>query len=766
MRILNLTDWKLTGFWPYTPLFGKSMETGFSTAGCTPCVDAAVPGSIHDALLKAGVIEDPYYEQNSLKCEWVSNRWWVYETTFCCQPPQTGRTFLTFKGIDYEAIFFLNGQKIGEHKGMYIPCRLDVTHLIQEQNFLLVVLKNAPEEMGQIGLTSQTSTQKARFGYKWDFSTRLVDLGLYDEVFVEHVGLCEIKEPYIRVANAGEGVVKVTASLPAAVPCEAVCTLTVRFDAKEILRQEQKMALTQGENAYQTQCVIPSPKLWYPNGYGQQPLYEVCLQVQDRAGSDSYTAMVGLRTLSYEQADGAAEGSLPYLIRVNGIRIYLKGANTPPLDLMYGRVGAKEYETMLGKMKRANMNLVRVWGGGLIEKDAFYEACDRLGILVWQEFIQSSSGMENVPSKSPEFLELLSKAARAALVGKRNHPSLAFWGGGNELMDINGVPSTYEDENIALLKGLCDELDPDRLMLPTSASGPLEFLNPDAPGQNHDVHGPWQYEGPAEHYRTFNRSDSQLHSEFGCNGMSSLSTLQKILAPQNQGMFGNENLTWRHHGEWWNNLQRDIDIVGKPKDLAQMVKIDQFIQAEAVRYGVEANSRRAFQNVGSIVWVFGEPYPNTANTSLVDYYGHEKLAYYLVGEAYSPLHCSLQYDFLLFQPGRPFCVTAYVHNDRLEEIKGLVEVEFKEYDGNSLGSVAFDGIAIKPQSRMRVGSAEVTLGTKPVTAVVRLISQNRVHQNRYLFLPKTEERSHSIAAVEAFYDETFTWALGQEQQKE
>ena len=168
MNQIKLTDWTVAGFWPWTPLFGKSMETGFAMSGVTPSIPAKVPGSVYDDLLRAGLIKDPDVELNSLDCEWVANRWWVYECRFPTPAPSADkRSILVFDGIDYEAVVFFNGQQVAEHKGMYTQCRVDITDRLKAEgdNLLLVVIKSAPDEMGQIGYTSRTHTQKARFNY-------------------------------------------------------------------------------------------------------------------------------------------------------------------------------------------------------------------------------------------------------------------------------------------------------------------------------------------------------------------------------------------------------------------------------------------------------------------------------------------------------------------------------------------------------------------------------------------------------------------------
>lgn len=177
--------WQLKGTASYVPLRDKSMETGKPLEGVTGWMDAQVPGGVARALYQAGYIDHPYVDMNSLKCEWIENRWWIYRREFDRRDiPAHRKTLLHFEGVDYACMVYLNGHLLGEHEGMYEDFAFDVTDLLQTaEHFVLdVLILHAPDEMGQIGRTSQTSTQKSRFGYKWDFSTRLVNLGIWQDV--------------------------------------------------------------------------------------------------------------------------------------------------------------------------------------------------------------------------------------------------------------------------------------------------------------------------------------------------------------------------------------------------------------------------------------------------------------------------------------------------------------------------------------------------------------------------------------------------------
>ncbi|WP_214627441.1 glycoside hydrolase family 2 protein [Paenibacillus agaridevorans] len=678
---LNQQEWKLKGYYPWVPMLNRSMETGLDLLGVTDWIPATVPGGVHYDLYRTGLIEHPYEDLNSLKCEWVENRWWVYKTTFA-RPEEIGRKVeLVCKGLDYKATIFMNGVCLGEHEGMYHPAVFDVTELAQanEELTLVIVFEHAPDEMAQIGKTSLTHTQKSRFNYKWDFSTRMVNIGIWEDILLRVHEDYSIDEVSLQTDVAdNNGIIDLFVTLHDHVSESSSAMVDASMDAKvdaaeigvEIATPDGRVvdrlrrALQPGETRFSFRLEVMNPELWYPNGHGKQPLYQVKIQIA-REGNvlDERLMRTGIRKLAYMRNVNSPEDSLPYTFVINGKKIYIKGVNMTPLDLMYGNVTEEHYEWLVYQMKQAHINMVRVWGGGVIEKTRFYELCDSFGILIWQEFIQSSSGYDNIPSKHPRFLALLGQSAVHALRNRRNHVSLAVWSGGNELMSEPNRPSTYEDENLSRLKALVEQYDPTRLFLPTSASGPVEFITREK-GVSHDVHGNWKYGGNPDHYDLYGESDNLFHSEFGVDGMSSVKSLRKFLSePHLAPNSMTDSFVWRHHGEWWDTRQRDEQFFGPMKDLSQFAKCSQWIQAEGLRYIVEANRRRKFENSGSIIWQLNEPWPNVSCTCLVEYYGEAKMAYYWTRLAFAPLHASLDYRKLNYAAGEEFQARIYAHGN-------------------------------------------------------------------------------------------------------
>ena len=201
---LNEQHWELKGYWAYVPLVKKSMETGIEELGVTDWIKAKVPGSIHKDLQNANIIPDPYFENNSMLCEWVENRWWEYRTVIKVAS-RSKRSFLIFKGVDYRCHIYVNGIKHCENEGAFNPICFEITNSFKEnENITIsVLIENAPNEMPQMGFSSQVKTQKSRFGYKWDFCPRLVNLGIWDDVILKQCENIFIEEVLVKTSKDG-----------------------------------------------------------------------------------------------------------------------------------------------------------------------------------------------------------------------------------------------------------------------------------------------------------------------------------------------------------------------------------------------------------------------------------------------------------------------------------------------------------------------------------------------------------------------------------
>lgn len=335
--------WQLKGTASYVPLRDKSMETGKPLEGVTGWIDAQVPGGVARALYQAGYIDHPYVDMNSLKCEWIENRWWIYRREFDRRDiPAHRKTLLHFEGVDYACMVYLNGHLLGEHEGMYEDFAFDVTDLLQTaEHFVLdVLILHAPDEMGQIGRTSQTSTQKSRFGYKWDFSTRLVNLGIWQDVSLILEDEAALDDLYVHSDAAdGTGLLHISGTTHADGNLPLAVTVRCAKDGTE----KAAATLPVQDGAFAGTLTIPAPELWYPNGLGEQPLYDVTLTLRNgETMLDERTMRQGIRHFEMIQNEDAPTGALPYTIIMNGERVYMKGVNITPMDHIYGDIPAEQ----------------------------------------------------------------------------------------------------------------------------------------------------------------------------------------------------------------------------------------------------------------------------------------------------------------------------------------------------------------------------------------------------------------------------------------
>ncbi|MCC3372394.1 glycoside hydrolase family 2 protein [Cohnella sp. REN36] len=786
MRIDLTENWELTGSYPGFWAFGRSMEVGVQLKGIVPWIPAEVPGSVHWDLYRSGYLPDPYYGANALACEWVNQRDWLYRTFFAAEESWRGKKItLLLEGVDDSAKVLLNGKEIGRHTGMFIPGEFDLSESLRygKNNALLVVLERSPDGVAQLGYTDQVNHLKSRFGYKWDFCPKLVHIGLWKGVSLKISEWSRFDNVRIEAVPGADG------SGDAVVSATVESGQSGRFRlTAELYEPGGRLAgeaseegdAVPGLQTIRQRISVPNVRLWWPNGYGEQPLYrlKLRLEVADSEGgycrSDDHEACIGFRTLSFRANPGAPSDALAFTVEVNGEPIYIKGWNWVPADQLYGRHREDQLKYLIALSKRANVNMLRVWGGGLIEKALFYRQCDEAGILVWQEMMQSSSGFNNEPSVRPAFLHTVSHTMRQAIREKRNHPSLAIWCGGNELtegghLDSQMVPLTDRQTNLRLLRDLVSDLDDSRLFLPTSPSGPSFFLEGENAGKGmmYDVHGPWKYAGATEHYRLYNDSDALLHSEYGGDGFASIESIERFLPAHRMEAGHSESVEWLLHGyEYWNMDDQLQSLFGSSfGTFERMVMASQWLQAEGIRYAVEANRRRAPRCSGSLLWQLNEPYPNVSCTSAIDYFGNPKLAYSWVAKANRNLHVSLQYDGISYRPGDAFRATIYLTNDGIQANDLTVEWVARSETGCKI-SEGLHTLRDTRNSTIFAGTVEFQvpqLTTLFVTLkVVDSVERQVLADNEYAFAVKERDEEPPLQAFLSLPMTSIEWETKEE----
>lgn len=606
---------------------------------------ATVPGSVLNDLWQEGKVPDPYYELNSKLVEWVPARTWVYRKSFLTPLNMEGKKVtLCLDGIDYCADIYLNGIKLGKHEGMFIPFEFNITDMLvpEQENLLSVVIEAAPAEQPQVGRTSLVKTHKTRMNYWWDFCPRMIHQGIWDSVYLKVTGQVMLQDVSISAKLNGD---YTSAVLTAEVTVEGEndCEITMKVNS------EIKSQQIDGNNA-KLEMIISNPKLWQPNGYGEPYQYDISIMVKDKDGfsSDIKNLKYGIREIKFEKNECCNLKATPFVLKVNGRKIYMNGYNWVPIDAMYGVERPDKLHRLIRLAKEAHTVMFRVWGGGLIEKDDFYEKCAENGILVWQEFIQSSSGIDNKTPENTEFIDMLLSQVEIIIRRKRNHTALAIWCGGNELSDWEGNPVDNTDLLIGKLKESVNRLDPQRRWLPSSPSGGV-FNNSmknilEHPDMLWDVHGPWEHQGLQKHCELYNMGTSLLHSEFGVEGMTNGNTLDKSVSKEHMLPANKDNEIYFHRGSWWTNEPLVQETFGGLDTIDEIRSASQYMQFEGLKYAVECNRRRAFQNSGTFPWQFNEPYPNNYCTSNLDYYANPKPVYYGVKNCYSPILVSASFE--------------------------------------------------------------------------------------------------------------------------
>ena len=606
----------------------------------TAWIDARVPGSVHDDLLRAGLIRDPNFGLASLDAEWVSARQWVYRRTFRVELAPAPRLHLCFEGVDYSAEVYLNGECLGTLAGTHTPARFDVSWLDRaSEHLLVVVLQEPPAEAGQLGRTSRTQTLKPRAGYWWDFGARLVHVGLWRGVTLQADAGAAVLDVHPRVVLS-EDLERALVEVGVEVDGDPSLPLTA-----ELLHPDGRQERVSGA-ASGLAFSLERPELWWPAALGAQPLYTVRVWV---AGSMPVERRFGVRQLALVHNHASRQrGARPYTLEINHQPLYVRGFNMVPSDLIPGRAGVAERErALVGYALAAHANLLRYNGVGPLASQAVLDECDECGLLVWQEMPLTSSGTDNVPPRSPVFLDNLERDLPPLVRTLRHHPSVVLLSAGNELTDAQRRPVTDADPTVARMAEIIALHDGTRPFLPTSPSGPEYDLNVPVtqarPHDLHDVHGPWHYRGVQDSYLPYTLNRALAHSEFGCQAASHESTLRRYLTDGPVWPMDDRNPQVVHHGEWWLMAHRIEEVFGPVEDLGRYVRLTQAVQADVLRHALGWNRARRGECSLALVWQLNEPWPNAHNTSVIDYDLKPKFAYYRCREANAPvaLHLGL-----------------------------------------------------------------------------------------------------------------------------
>ena len=622
---LSQLEWKLSGWTPHLWRMDQTMEIGASPNAEIPAIPARVPGSVQRALRDAGVLPDWNAGLNYRLCEWVENRHWIYEALIPDEWLDPGKTFrLNCLGLDYRGEVHLNGQLVSEFRGSHVPYVFDLTpHLHETDNVLRIIFTCPPRWLGQFGYTSKMKEWKVRFNYTWDWVVRLVQTGIWDSISIEVTDEPRITD--FRCSTdyvPGEGVGELT--VKGAVDMENGTVLVVLSHNGMLICQDLIPAAEFNKTGTRWWYLAVDP--WWPNMQGDQPLYDLTCTLLDKDGNehDTISRHVGFKHVEWAPCEGAPENADPWICVVNSRPVFLQGVNWVPILPNFADVTEADYRKHLELYRDLGLNILRVWGGAMLEKQCFYDICDELGIMVWQEFPLSSSGIDNCPPDDPKSVEEMAAIAETYVARRSHHVSLVIWSGGNELMYEGNKPVDASHPMIARLQEVVAENDPDHRFVPTSANGPSDYGRPEDLGKgiHWDVHGPWKADGKIDEQWTdyWSRDDSLFRSETGAPSCSSAEIIRRYAGDLDVMPCTPENPLWRRTSVWWIEWTQFVVELGRePESLEEYVNWQQARQAKALTIAATACKNRFPGCGGIILWMGHDCFPCTANTAIIDF---------------------------------------------------------------------------------------------------------------------------------------------------
>ncbi|PWK16408.1 beta-mannosidase [Tumebacillus permanentifrigoris] len=743
---------------------------------------AAVPGDVHSTLIEKRIIDDPFVGHNDLKCQWVEAKVWWYRTEFSFDASGwAGEALeLTFEGLDTFATVYLNGVELGSTANMFIAHTFDVTREVRDGRNIIAVKFDPIDPHVRDKQHTQWSgysaeriwTRKCQSNFGWDWGPRIVTAGIWKDVYLTTRHAAKIESVFAKTTSlqAGLAILDVEVAVESFAEMQHA-VLEVRLQAADGIVHTSARPLHPyrettnrvdrpylgSASLHRMTLEIPDPHLWWTHDLGDPHLYRLDVIVSGEQGVvDRVAQQVGIRTIEVEQVD--QDGQSVFAFVLNGIKLFAKGANWIPIDNMIGAVPDTRYVHLIELAKRGNMNMLRIWGGGIYEKDVFYDECDRQGILIWQDFMFACA---LYPDFNRNFMENVREEIVQVVKRLRNRACLALWCGNNEIdwvyevFTANGeVTTPFYGQKIFhdLMPKLLRDLDPTRFYWPSSPYGGNDHNAAEA-GDRHN----WQvwhgnieprrfgeiqqqdYSIEGVSFKNFKKDLSRFVSEFGMHAAADRYTLQQNI-PDGQFYWGSAEMSYRnkdyHH-------QKGILLMegytGIPQDIEQYLFFSMLTQAEGLKYGIEHYRRNKPLTSGTLFWQLNDCWPGTS-WSVIDYYLIPKASYYYARRFYEPLLLTIEHD-----PEQPLHI--WVVNDRLVEYVDDVCVEAIRFDGTLLSSNTMP-VRVPSNTAQQISTlteAEILRGCPPEEVGVRVRSlsgQARpntyfLRDQKHLRLPQT-----------------------------
>ncbi|MDO3408482.1 glycoside hydrolase family 2 protein [Saccharibacillus sp. CPCC 101409] len=725
-----------------------------------------VPGDVHSALTERRVIDPPYFGHNDLKSRWIEEREWWYRHGFEYGGEltrQPGERFeLTFDGLDTFASVFVNGHEVGSARNMLMPHTFDVTRAIRRGWNVVAVRFDPlhPHHWGKERFDWSSYTKerpwlrKAAMNFGWDWGPRLVTVGIWGGVRLRRHAGAKIESVFAETVSIQEGEANLDIAADITtyrgmpdVPLRLKLKLedaAGRTAYEAVIAEEDGSGVRGGElrlrsaarrrATLRASIVLRDAKLWWTHDLGEPHLYTLTAELY--AGDerlDSYTGAVGVRTIELRTED--EEGRAAFRFFLNGKSVYARGANWIPADNMIGAIPDSRYGELIALSAGSGMNMLRVWAGGIYEKDVFYDECDRRGVLVWQDFAFANALF---PDFNRDFMDNVRAEVEANVKRLRGRASLALWCGNNEIdwlydMKTAGgdITSDFYGELIyhELIPEVLERLDPRRPYWPSSpygSDGVHDANDPEA-GDRHN----WQVwhgsvyprsfgEAPVLDYsvegvsfKNYKKDMALFSSEFGMHASANRYTLEKNM-PAGGLIWGGEEMAYRNKDT---NHRKGVLLMegytGIPRDIEEYMNFSMLTQAEGLRYGVE-HYRRNPRSGGSLIWQLNDSWPGTS-WSMIDYELLPKASYYYAKKFYAPLLLSLEHE-----PGQPLRVWAVNDGPEAVEVEAVLEV--LRFDGEKVGEYRFssDGAFRGPVLLGEAGEADALGGGDAAETAVRL----------------------------------------------
>jgi beta-mannosidase len=739
----------------------------FRQVGASDWLPASVPGTVHTDLLKNGKIEDPFYRTNELNQQWIEREDWEYKTMFSVSSDviSKDKIILDFQGLDTYADIYLNDSLILKTNNMFRTWQVEVSRVIKRDTNELRIYFHSPIKVAepiydQLAYTIPVSsndqakkklsifTRKAPYHYGWDWGPRFVTAGIWRPIVLRAWDRAIMEEVIIDQKDINSKNATLQVDLAYNVTRPFVGEIEILIDG--ISAKTSVVDLKHGQQSGNIILSIANPELWWPNGLGKQKLYNINILLKNgKEVVHEYNTRLGLRTIELVQDDDKHGTS--FYFKVNGQAVFMKGANYIPQDNFLPRITADKYDHLLQSASEANMNMIRVWGGGIYENDLFYDLCDEKGLLVWQDFMFSCA---MYPGDSA-FLENVRLEATEQVKRLRSHPSLALWCGNNEILmkwqnwrnnaneegdqvplwnnkaDSMKIEQAYHDIFKSILPNV---VKAHGQSIPYWESSPSAKDGKFADWKSGDAHywGVWWGQAPFEDYR---KNTGRFMSEYGFQSFPEFSTVK---------MFTNEK-DWDIYSEVMQAHQRSSIGNGtiarymaqhfrEPINFENHLYLSQLLQAEGVKVAMEAHRLKKPENMGTLVWQLNDCWP-VASWSGIDYFGRWKALHYYIKRAYEEVIVAFEDD--------ADEVKAYMVSDRTDEVKATLMVEVLDLEGKKISTVE-KKVKVKAQEGDLIwkgAKKELLNKAKRQEVMVRaqILEDNQLlAENIYLFVPHKE----------------------------